>query len=410
MAVGQQGAGFGHQGAVLGGVVRPKPAVTLPLSARFVDEGDSITAGSSGPAYQQYALALSRGRFYQSIPMHTATAGRTALQAVGRIATVNAQNPDVVSLMIGTNDLGGSAPGATVWGYIKTCIIGYLNGSATWVVLYPILPRTNATFSWDATRETERLALNVLIANFATDPDLAKYVNNIKVVPNLDASFNSAVGVNTVDGLHPNWSGANIVGTAGAPVLSTIISSSDILSLYTDPSNILLAGNNPQLAGTGGGLGGGSGQVATSWSGGTGGSIASAYSKTTLNGATAQRWVASGTNTVAGQVVRITSVLTGITLVTGSAYEMMADISLASGAANLEAVYLSCTAFSFSYNSSQVNIMDSNGLVGVLRSLPQIITSDQVNPTVQITMKFMTGVVAGDITVGRPFIRQVTSF
>jgi lysophospholipase L1-like esterase len=360
-----------------------------------------------------YVRTQARGRYYQGSAMNVSSAGKHAAAAIANISTVNSKLPDVVSLMIGTNDIGGPTP-ASIWASIKTCIIGYLNGSATYVVVWPILPRVNTvTWSWDGLRETDRLALNALIADFAnpsTNPDLVKYVNNIKLGPNMDALMDMTQDVDSVDGLHPNWNGAAKVGNAGYAVFNSLISASDLLGLYTDSSNLLIqTSRNPQLTGTTGSKPGSGGVVATGWEQVGIASMTVNGSKTTLNGATAQRVVISGSSTGAGQSVRFDQQLVGTTLPAGTAWEAWVDFVLAPGATNIRGILATLTGFSNSSDSGRSVNMDSNGLTGVLRTHPALITTDQVNPFMMFNViNNATGAVAADITWGRPMIRQVS--
>lgn len=396
------------------GAGRPKHAGTLPLNARLATEGDSITAGSNGPSYMFYVKTQVRGRYYLGNPSQQASAGRHVLGAGGaatRITSMNAVNPDVVSFMCGTNDIGANTP-AQIWAGIKTCIIGYLNGSATYVVVYQILPRVNGTFSWDPSKEADRIALNALIVDFAnpvTNPDLVRYVPNIRIGPNMD-TLDMTPGADSVDGLHPNWNGAAKIGNAAFATYNSIISTGDLLGLYTDSSNLLIQNSkNPQLTGTGGSLFGSGGQCATSWELVGVNSMSVVGSKTTLNGATAQRVVVSGSASAGGGGIRFDQQLTGVTLPNGTVWEAWVDFVLAPGATNLRGILANLTGFSQSSDSANSLNMDSNGLIGVLRTQPQLITSNQVNPFLQFQLfNNAAGAVAMDITFGRPMARQVS--
>lgn len=382
------------------------PRVTLPLDARFVDDGDSIDQGSNGPTHLETALAMSGGRFYQSIPMHTSQAGRKASDIVGRIATINALNPDYFFYGGGTNDLGSGVSATTIWNQYDIPIIqGVLGGTAKGMMIRPVTPRDNGAFFWSPAYEDERKALNALRANYANEPRLRKFVNRIDWPGDFDAIFNTAT--DTVDLLHPNQSGKYKIGAQIAPFFASRIVSTDRAALYTDPAYLLLAANNPQLSGTGGTKSAASGSVADSWVLAGGSAMGCAGSKTTLNGAPAQRFVLSGTNNNANQLARFYTQWTG-TMNIGEAYEAWVDILVASGSALLQRVYLQFSPFSVSYNANRTET-SVTGYTGVLRTLPQIITTQQVNPLFQIDLNFSVGTVAADITIGRTFAGRLAS-
>lgn len=459
-----------------------KPAVMLGLNARSSYEGDSITIGAFGPAWTYYDQVKTRGRFFSSVPMNCAVSGKPSNVAVTNIPTVNATHPDIVALMIGTNNTGDGA--AKIWADIKTCALGYLNGGSTYVILIPITPRGQGNAN-SAPSELVRLAVNASIADFANltvNPEFTGCVPNLRAVPSFDGSFDADTpGADTVDGLHPNQFGANKIGTAVAAVKATLITSADINDSVFLTSNSYLFANslNPQMIGTAGTKAASSGVVANLFALGGGSTLGVAGSKSTLGtsssftGAisgttltvsgtfsgppiqigqtilggttsanttvtafvsgtgglgtytvsnsqtvtsvamtatpTAQRILVSGTNGSAGQLVRITQTMTGLTLLTGEVWECGWDVVLATGAQNLRALYAKFTPFSASPNSVKTDVMDALGLTGVLRSSPQLITSDQVNPSIELAMTFALGTCAADLTGARAWVRKVAS-
>lgn len=396
----------------------PKPAVALPLSSRLATEGSSIDAGSNGPTHLFFAQMASGGRFYEPGNLQFAVSGRNVDNALASVATLKSFSPDIVYIgFLQTNSIGNLAQSAaTVWTKTKQLIISYLSGGATWVVLVPIFPRVVGTFPWSAQNETDRLAYNVLLAGFATDPDLALWKNNILLVPNFDGTFDPTAGVNTIEGLHPNWAGAKIIGNAVGAVLATAISSSDVLANYTNSSNVLISdGFNPQFAGVDDGtLGvGASGAISHNWGLNTG-SVADLQvvgqtflsNGITLNGAQAQRLIVSGTNATSHQICSLSTKF-GLSsnLLVGFYYDLQMDLSIATGSQNLESIYINYGGSSFSFNAAPVAGQVSVPLsAGVIRSVSQLVAAQQNTQKFSVNLKFAVGTCAADITVGRPII------
>src|SRR5437867_3800053 len=81
----------------------------LPLSSRWVAEGDSITAGSSGPQWSWQAIVATRGRLFNPQNWNQAVGGQTAAQMATQIANTMAPAPKLVTFLAGTNDLAGSS-------------------------------------------------------------------------------------------------------------------------------------------------------------------------------------------------------------------------------------------------------------------------------------------------------------
>ena len=138
--------------ATLSAPARAGGSLVLPLHSRIVFEGDSITAGSSGPQFSMFALIRAMGRFFSPSGWNQGVGGQTAAQMATQVANVTALNPKVVVLLCGTNDLSGTADtAATIFANIRTCVDAYRAAGAK-VVSVCVLPRNDGV--WDAGEET----------------------------------------------------------------------------------------------------------------------------------------------------------------------------------------------------------------------------------------------------------------
>jgi lysophospholipase L1-like esterase len=380
----------------------------LTLNARFVAEGDSITAGSNGPSWTWAFDAVTGGRFFMPQNFNQATGGQTAAQMATQISQITALSPKVVSLLAGTNDLGGTSDTpATIYGNLKTCWKGYIDGGASHVIAVCVLPRTDAGIP--AGRQPDRTTLNNLIKAKDTDPDLAAYAAKIHIV-DLESSFVPAT--DTGEGLHPNWLGAIKLGTAIANVANTVISQDDLLNdLFMDATNLLLSTRNPALTGTGGSKSGTAtptGVVADNWSVAENGGMTIVCSKSTLNGAAAQRLVVSGNNSTAQRLVNFSAAI-NVTGNIGDAFEACIDFSLAAGHAKIRDIVVNCNTAATPNEGTQTFNMDGAGAIsGTLRTrILAPLTSAITSITLQALLNFDAGAVAADITWGRPYLRKV---
>lgn len=221
---------------------------TLPSYNRLVVEGDSITAGNLYGTWVGRAVDPSSGLFTLPDRYNQAVGGETALQMMAEVGAVNALVPDVVTLLAGTNDLSStSSTPQTIYGYLKTEWKAYLDAGASYVVAVEILPRADP--GWlliPASRQNDRVVLNDLIAHYATDPDIAPYASGIRVV---DAGRNFDPATDTVDGIHPNASGIEKIGSAIGSVLGSLALRPTIAADGFDRDFYLLS--NPDVASAG---------------------------------------------------------------------------------------------------------------------------------------------------------------
>jgi lysophospholipase L1-like esterase len=395
------------------------PDAGLPLHSRIAFEGDSISKGSNGPTFVEFALMFSQGRFYAPVGYNEAVGGETAAQMAKPTETqqVTATKPKVVVLLAGTNDLGETRDSVqTIFGNIRTCIAAYKAVGAM-VVNVCVLPRNDPKWqSLGAQREADRQALNNLI-RAQTDVhvvDLENVFDPVTMTTNNTDQDN---------GLHPNYLGAITIGRGVAAVLNTVIVSDTPTAHSFDPGNLMLANDNPQLNGTGGtrqvdspATGTITGQVADGWVVETNSSgINVVVSKTTLNGNPAQRIRVSGTNDVKRHQVifRNTVSYNGQA---GQLYETWWDFQLAAGSRGIETIGCSCDTTQmpiqpFPDTTALIalqSIPSSEALSGVLRpsSLAALSGADN-STTIQVALEFQAGAVAADLTIAAPYFAQV---
>jgi lysophospholipase L1-like esterase len=390
--------------SLMGGVPESVPAppfVPLGLHSRFVTEGDSITAGSNGPSWQQFFIAKTGGRYFLPYQYQQAVGGQTAQQMATQTGAVTALNPKVVSFLAGTNDLTGlptNTP-ALIAADIQTCIDAYVAAGAK-VVIVKVLPRNDATWlGLSAARRNDRLVLNDLIA--------AKASANVSVV-DLESTFNPTTMC--VDGLHPNYKGARVLGEGIASAALALIDTGSILPLYSDASNMMVGANrNPEMTGTTGSKSVGvTGTVPNLWAAESNdtANILVASSIVTLNGSNATRFVVSGTSSATGRLVNLRNA-TAYSGVAGEQYEAWIEFSLAAGAQNLRAIYVSNDCGQ-SPNSTQTVLMPGDALSGVLRVpvMTPLAGADTSN-NLQLILLFAAGTIAADVTWSKPYLRKV---
>lgn len=389
------GLGISLSDRTPGGLALPP----LPLHSRIVFEGDSITAGSSGPQFSIFALTRSKGRFFAPPGWNKGFGGETAAQMATQVAAVTALNPKVVVLLAGTNDLSGSADtAAAIFANIRTCVNAYKAAGAR-VISVCVLPRNDAV--WDAAEETRRLALNTLIRG-QTD---------VRVV-DVESTFNPTTMCD--DGLHPNWRGAIHLGHAVGDQLNNWIAG-DVLTLYDQAGNFLVgSGDNPTFTGTTGTKTGTpvpTGNVPTGWiveHNAAGGGLNVASSIITLNGRPAVRLQVSGTCDINGRVVNLRNAV-AYNGVAGEFWEMWWDFSLASGAQNVRHITATTdTAMVPTPSSTTILYPNDVAVAGVLRPpMNTALAGADTSVTIQGVLTLNAGTVAADITWAAPCYRKV---
>lgn len=410
------GAVIGYDGVSAGPTalapIVPDHLQTFDLNARFVAEGDSITAGSNGPTWLWSFIARTRGRYFLPNGYNQGTGGQTAAQMATQIAAINALSPDVVALKAGTNDLTGTSDTpAQIYANLKTCWKGYIDGGAKHVIAIKVLPRSDTTWNaLSAARKADRVTLNALIGAYASDPELENYKNRIHV---LDLESVIVPATDMDDQLHPNWLGAIKLGNAIGDAANLLMQQATTLNdLFLDSSNMLVGvSKNPALNGTTGSKSGTlapTGEVADVWILEENGGIAVNAVKTTMNGANAQRLQISGTSNAAGRIVnfRNTATYSGIA---GDQVEACIDFSLAAGHAAVRSITLSCDTAITPSATATVLLDGAGALSGTLRTpITAPLAGTDTSTGIQAYLTFGgPGAVAADITWGRPYLRKV---
>jgi lysophospholipase L1-like esterase len=378
-------------------VVPSFPAPRLPLHSRLVFLGDSITAGSNGPSFTNYALNASGGRYYVPPSGNQGIGGSTTLDFLKRSVTTNGSlaralslNPKVLHVMGGTNDIGGlSATAADVQGRLRQIYDAALNAGAR-VVASTITKRIDV--NWNAAREAVRIAVNAWIL---AQPDISTV--------DLDATpFDPLLHTN--EGLHPNRLGASIIGAAIGPALAAQIEIASIL--YVTPSD---GGNrhlNADLAGTTGTfVGGGAGQVATGWTMETNVSgLTITAAKEVVDGFNQQRIDVTGTAATAGVVdFRRDMAYTGTI---GDVFDRWAYVDLSNVAgAGVRAFQTSADGVLAWDRGAGVN--PAVPFAGVVRNFAVALTAARTSSRSQFFLSVVAGPVQWTLRVRQPTWRRV---
>lgn len=380
----------------------------LVLNSRLSSEGDSITAGTNGPMWSEFAMFQENASLFRPFGWNNAVGGTTTVQMLARQAAFLATKPRIATFLGGTNDLTGTSDSpAVIAARIQQWMANCFAANVQYIVLCKVLPRTDATWTGlGPTAEANRVALNVLIGQMA--------VTGKVFVIDLETQYLPSM---TVDGLHPNYIGAALLGgTQGfaSGITSFLASGLDGLALFNQSGNMLFAGGmNPQLAGTTGTPAPSnlvSGQVATLWGVQTNDTTMTAVCSKVLapDGTTAaQRIVVSGTCTTAGRVVTLSRTVP-YTGVIGQQYEAAIGFSLASGCAGLRAAYLSCDSGQSMNSTQSANVMDgTQAYAGTMRTPAAPLASTRASMNLQAVLTFNAGTVAADMTWWKPWVRQV---
>lgn len=372
----------------------------LSLSARGVFIGDSITAARGFAGYTDWALLEMDGRFYPKTVGSNGTgptgwnqgvSGNTCDQVIARLSNVTAEAPRFVLFACGTNDIGTGAQTSTQICADYDTIIAHGRSIGARVFAMTVIPRSSA--GWLAAQETARGEVNTCLK--------AKLPG---AVFDADTVITNTATQLLADGTHPNGVGAQLLGTGIATMLLNSFTTESLLptSAPSAPANLFA---NPFFSG--------GTTVATSWTFFQGvNGLTKAASKTTVDGFTAQRYVASGTASANvadnfNQNVTVTGGLTGdlveawvevvVTTATG-----ISGISISAGTNGTNTTHMSITAQDLSALTVPFR--------GVLRAPPSTLASDApvLNPRLSI-IPSNGAVVNADITFLRANYRIVPS-
>lgn len=161
------------------------------------------------------------------------------------IAAGSSYKPLVHFYNVGTNDIpGGSvATAATIQNIADQNATMFAGGSKVGFV-GTILKRNDATFTGgNPTNETNRLAVNAGIRAMASSKLIVIDFENSAWDPS----------IHTVDGLHPNVLGAQVLGFYAATVVAPYFVATDYIDTYVnDPGNILAASTRATFQTAGG--------------------------------------------------------------------------------------------------------------------------------------------------------------
>jgi lysophospholipase L1-like esterase len=407
------GFGFGYRQLNRQGQTVGNGPALLPVNARGIFEGDSITAGSIGPGYtQRVALGLPELRF--PIGAQQANSGHTLSNMSAQKESITALNPNIVFFLGGTNDLQTTASsGATLMGSHSACVNHYLTVASKVVVLKVLKRTVGHPNGWDATKEARRIDLNNLIqSTYGANPDV--------VIVDMESVWNPAL--HTVDDVHPNNLGAKLIGDAVvAAVRPLLATDSTMLNRYTNSESLFVtnpvtlapANENPQLAGTAGTKTNATGDVADGWACINNAGLTVVCSKTTLNGRPAQRMLLSGTATATADIFFQNDAAFSATI--GDEYEAWADVRIgpngASPLAGINNVFLTCDSgqtFNRSHYSTVPTDRVDATLSGLYRTYGLAFAGPDTSNTFRAGVRVLSGdVVSAEFVFAAPYLRQV---
>ena len=223
-------------------------AATAPVGVGVTVFGDSISAAnapfdvSAGvaatPAFGYLYQANVHLRNSLRIVSNQGVSGNTTAQMLARVQAVIDDNPDVVVMLGGTNDILAGVSSATTIANLSNTIAALLAGGVRLIALGTVPPST----SYDtATEKMARATINDWVRKQGRD--------NPRVVPVMwDAPLTNPTdglpraGV-LYDGIHPNGSGAAFMGKALANALARFVPDlADLSTSNADPRNVLTQG------------------------------------------------------------------------------------------------------------------------------------------------------------------------
>ncbi|MBP6888874.1 MAG: arylesterase [Candidatus Pacebacteria bacterium] len=170
--------------------------------------GDSLTAGYGVDLTESYPYLLERKLQEEDISarvINMGVSGETTSGGLERVSFVLEQNPDIILLGLGANDMLRSLPPSLVKSNLETIIVGLLQGNKKIILLGMKSVTTNG--------QTYRQEFDAIYS------DLAKKYN-LTLVPFFLEGVILRPTLNTNDGIHPNKSGyEKIVSENILPVL-----------------------------------------------------------------------------------------------------------------------------------------------------------------------------------------------
>lgn len=183
--------------------------------------GDSITMGFNANANQSsFSTQIANADFNNR---YWFMAGKGGLQAAG-LSTFwttwgTNQNLTKATVMIGVNDMIAGFTGAATWATIQTMLDSMRANTLTRIVLCTVTP-FGLNSGWSSAKETQRLALNTSITNYANahGPQV-KLADASTLLQDGVTPANMAAAYDSGDGLHPNQAGQNALYGLISPLL-----------------------------------------------------------------------------------------------------------------------------------------------------------------------------------------------
>lgn len=252
------------------GIVDGVGTAPLPYQARIVFAGDSLTTqGFSGTAgserevwttrgYAPWAQMFSGHRAYAGSKANKGVSGNTSTQLLARFADVLSDNPALLVILIGTNDIGLGLI-ATIKSNVES-MIAQCRAIGCRMIISKIWPRGSVGAPMNGTQISEWEEFNSWLPTKAasdlivvdTDPVLGAGDANHTILPQF-----------TPDNLHLNSLGAATVGPVFAAAINLMVTSGEYRA-SSDATNDLIV--NGFFAGTAGtASNGATGTVADGW-------------------------------------------------------------------------------------------------------------------------------------------------
>lgn len=190
----------------------------LPLPTIVITEGDSITASGTYPNYIWSELLSESLNYYvyNNAVSGSKTSDIINLRLTDLVERYDARVENIITLMIGHNDLAANVPVNTIWDNINT-ICNDLRDAGYKIILQTVLISNIETGS--PSKMTELTDLNNRIRTMGTG--IADVIVDSYNIPELLDPSNTTY---YVDGVHPtNPTGSNLIGDLLLPQIKDLI-------------------------------------------------------------------------------------------------------------------------------------------------------------------------------------------
>lgn len=403
----------------------------LPFGARFVAAGDSITdnghAGSGTLSnlvprgYWTWAMVGSNGRIRPVLGADAGVSGNSSTQLLARFdADVIAKAPDLVFILIGTNDISAGTSTATIIANIQEMVTRCRNIGA-YVIIGRILPRGSVGSPMTGPQVAAFDTVNAAIT--AMDNGVSIRVWDAEdIIGTPDANHTMQIDMSTSnDYLHPNTYAAQQIGL-GAPLnlVNAMVHSGDsMFTSNTDPLNYIVNGFFTGTAGTN--AGGATGTVPTGWAMTAAVAGGAAVASSVIDrGANGQWWqvAVSGNYTGNGMRSQGSRTMSSISIPSSSLVSFEIEIEMDGSVQGVSTVGALCQLNGGTYSieafapySGEVRGIQGP-FSGVIRSIPftapATITSLAVFPRITFLDSAGSSPVAATVRYGRAGFRIVT--